>query len=89
MGVIADVILAVAVVAVAPGAVAEFQFRMIRIRPTANGAPMAVIRLFCSLLGTERDRSGSVVMIYGFLGAALDKGEKIQNIRANKKQIIS
>ena len=89
MDVIADVILTVAVIALAPGAVAELQIRIGHIGSTANGAPMAVIRLFCSLLGTERDRSGSVVMIYGFLGAALDKREKIQNIRANKKQIIS
>lgn len=42
MGVIADVVLAVAEVAVAPGAVTEFQLRVTRIRSAADGAAMGV-----------------------------------------------
>mgnify|MGYP006896650811 CR=1 FL=1 len=44
MGVIADVIFAVAVVALAPGAVTELQFRVGHIRTTADGAAVGVIR---------------------------------------------
>ncbi len=48
MGMIADVILTVAVVAVAAGAIAEFQFRIGDIRATANRADMVIGRLgFC------------------------------------------
>lgn len=42
MGVIADVILAVTVVTVAPGAVPELQFRMGKVSSAADGTPMGV-----------------------------------------------
>ena len=42
MGVIADVVLTIAIVALAAGAIAEFQFRIGNIRPTTNGTPVRV-----------------------------------------------
>ena len=44
MGVIGDVILAIAMVAAAAGAVAEFQLRIGHIRPAADRAFVVVVR---------------------------------------------
>ena len=57
MAVIVDVILTIAVVALTPGAVAEFQLRVTHIRPPADGTLVGVGSL---------DRSGA-----GFIGACV------------------
>ena len=42
MFVIADMILAIAIIAIAPGTIAEFQVRVGCIRPAADGAAMVI-----------------------------------------------
>ena len=49
MAVIGDMLLAVAVIAFAPGAVAEFQFRIRHIGAAADGAPVGIGSLGCCL----------------------------------------
>ena len=51
MSVIADVIFTVAIVAGAPGAVAELQLRIGNIRPAADGTAM-IVRCFGSCYGS-------------------------------------
>ena len=50
MGVISDMILAVAVVTLAPGAIPELQIRMAHIRPAADGAAVIVIGVHFDLV---------------------------------------
>ena len=53
MGVVVDVVCAVAVVALATGAVSEFQLRIGNIRSSANGAAVSVgvlLLRFCGLV---------------------------------------
>ena len=69
MAVIIDMILAVAVVAAATGAVAEFQFRVGNVRSAADGALVGEIlflgcRAIRSCLGLEGDDFGTL----GFAG---------------------
>ena len=77
MSVIVDMILAVTVVAVASGAIAEFQFRIGYICASAYSAPMGVIGMFlCRGLG--RKWNGGRFSHGGFLPDAMsDEGEEI------------
>ena len=58
MGVIADVILAVAEVAVASGAIAEFQLRIAGICPAADSAAMGVGGSFFGTSLSKGNRGG-------------------------------
>ena len=65
MFVIIDMLFAVTIVPLAPGAIAEFQLRIAYIRPAAYGTPMGVgIHGFGRLcVGGEGDRAGLLFLL--------------------------
>ena len=83
MGVVADVVLTVTVVAIAPGAVTKFQFRIGYICPTAYSAAMVVGHSGprYSFFFLEGDRPSFFLTSYPMSG---QEGEQIQNILACK-----
>ena len=98
MFVIIDVILTVAVVAAAAGAVTKFQLRVGHIGASANGAAMVKITTAVIGFGTEGNRAGfrllrGVLFPFRFpqrtlvWGTTGNKGEQIQNISPSKNQI--
>ena len=70
MGVVADMIFAVAMIAAAAGAVTELQFRMACIGATTDGTFVGIgcLRMHCVLLICSRAREGNNL---GALGRAL------------------
>jgi len=98
MFVIIDMILAVAVVAAAAGAVTKFQLRVGHIGASANGAAMVKITTAVIGFGTEGNRAGFRLLcgaLFPFRfpqrplvwGTTGDKGKQIQNIPSRKNQI--
>lgn len=95
MNMIADMIFAVAIEAIAAGAVPEFQLRIGYIRPSADGAAVSVIRLgrLLILSSVELDHLG-----LGCRGAAPAKepagiqppfqGDNIPNILTEEQEVI-
>ena len=87
MGVIADMILAVAIVAIAPGAVPELQFRIRNICTAADGAAVGVgsgcFFLSLGLFHKVDHRTGLLVS-----GSMLQEGKQINYIFACEKQIV-
>ena len=84
---VADVILTITMVAIASGAVAEFQLRIADICFATDGTLMGVVRCF---------RPGCFAELYGFIVAAclgarpfVTLGEKVWNIFAHKQQIVA
>ena len=70
MSMVGNMLLTVAVIAVAAGAVPEFQLRIGNIRPSANGAPEGIGGLGCcsgSLIGTGIEGDGFVFLMGGFI----------------------
>ena len=91
MGVIIDVILAIAEIAVAAGAVAEFQIRIAHIGASADGA--AVGEVLClpgcgSFFLTEGNGAGRLFLHRSPAANILQEGEEIQNIFAGKQKEI-
>ena len=88
MGVIGNVIFAVAEIAVAAGTIPELQVRILGIRTAANGAAVVVGgRSFLLGLAAHRDRSGFLFD----LGGSFDppgKGKQIEHIFAKENEII-
>ena len=88
MCVIVDVLLTIAMIAVAPGAVAEFQIGVGDIGTTTDGAAMIVgCGTFRSAFG-KGDRTGLFSGSWFFAGNVIQEGEQIQNIFSCKQQII-
>ena len=101
MGMVADVVLAVAVVAIAPGTVAELQFGVGYICPAANGAAVGVGGLrSCGLRGVgtcfgEGDHFGFFMAGWGgflsdqALGVCLPgKRDNVQKILAKEQEVV-
>ena len=85
MTVVTDVILTVAVVAVAAGAVTELQFRIGYIGASADGAAVVII----GLLGSgffKRHRTGTGRSFAAYSGG--DKGEQVQHIFSCENQVV-
>ena len=95
--VVVDVFLAVTVVSVAAGAIAEFQFRITHICPSADSAPMGVGRFYGSngsLVRTGRPELYGAGCAGGLFteqppGIGLPgSGNQIQNIPAKEQEIV-
>lgn len=86
MGVIVDVVLAVAMVTVTAGAVAEFQIGVGRIGTAAYGAAVGVV-CFCGAFG-KGNCAGLFLGRRLFAGNVIQEGEQIHNVFACKQQII-
>ena len=95
MGVVIDVILAVTVIAIAFGAVAEFQLRIGHIRSSADGA-LVIVRGLLLSTGVGRcpgkgDGTGLLFGLFGHLSTELDPPghwDHIENILAEKQQVV-
>ena len=90
MGVVGDVILTVTEIAITPGAVPEFQFRVGYIGSAANGTFVAEVRSFCRPV--EWNRSGLGSSLLRLFGSSLGfpgLGDQIQNILAHKQEIVA
>ena len=87
---VADVILTIAMVAVAFGTVTELQFRVGHIGTAADGAFVGKILFFGSgaLGGTELDRLCSVFGVLGLFDNTHLPGQQIPDILACKQQEI-
>ena len=87
---IVNVILAIAVISVAPGTVTELQFGVADIGATTYGTAMGVSR--CLFRGrtflTELDRSGALGLLRLALGNIGRKGDQVQNILSRKQQEV-
>ena len=99
MVVIVDMVDAVAEIALAPGAVAEFQLRMLRIGPSADHAPVGVGRLGLGGGGFVRAGlgEGNHLGAFGFGSFLVEQppgveapghGEDIGNIPAEEEEIV-
>ena len=98
MGVIADVILAVAEVAAALGAISEFQLGICGIRPAAHGAAVGIRR--CAFLRATVEGDGTGLRTGRLFGRGMgycfgrsflifpNAGNNIQTILAKKQQVI-
>ena len=96
MFVVADMILTIAVISLAAGAVPEFQFRVRYIGATADSAPVGIIG-FCvngGLVGERDGSNNSCLCCWRCLAGPLaefcppGQGEDIQNIPPHKQQIV-
>ena len=95
MGVIADMILAIAVVAVAAGAIAEFQFRVRDICASADGAAVGIVRLCRGSALTSGERNGLAGCRFMVDRPALapqlcppGQGQQIGYFAAKKQEIV-
>ena len=93
MGVVVDVVLAVAVVAVALGAVAELQLRIGNIGAAADGAAVMVGSLGLGFLpGVEGDGTGFGLGLMEAAGPPglypPGQGDKIGNILAEEQEVV-
>ena len=91
MGVVIDMILAIAVIAVAAGTIAEFQIGIRNIRTPTYGAAVGVRS---SLLGGREGDRSSAVRCFGTLFAHITvigtngRGQEIHHILAGEQQEI-
>ena len=97
MGVVIDVLFAVAVVALAPGAVPEFQLGEFGVRPAADSAAVGIgcYRLCCAGLiracVREGNRAGFLCRLLFEQPAGIDppgQGDHIHNILAEEQEIV-
>ena len=100
MGVIADVILAVAVIAAAAGAVTELKLRIGYIRSAAYGAFVKIVdfwRRFFDLMGNCRGKlndsslstgRGGFLAEYFFRFDSPGEGDNIQNVLSEEQEVI-
>ena len=86
MGVVVDVVLAIAMIAFTSGAVTELQLRIGNVGAAAYSAFVGIVG--SSLLGGKGNRS-CLFLGSCLFGATTNKGEQIQNILACKEQIIA
>lgn len=90
VGVVGDVVLAVAEIAVAPGAVPKLQFRICNIRPSANGTFVPEVRRFRGFV--QRDRAGLLGLLLGRFIATLafpGLGDEVADVPAHKQKIVT
>ena len=98
MAVVADMLLTVAVVALAPGAVAEFQLGIGNIRPSADGAAVSIGCFRCCLrsfvrAGIELDDLGLLLLdrlLFEEPPGVDPPGQRqyIQHIRAEEQEVV-
>ena len=94
MHVIADMVLAVAVVTVAPGAVAEFQIRMADIGSAADSTAVVVIGFLGCLLGIHMELDDLVSLGLGRFAEFLlhldapASGQEIQHIHSKEQEVV-
>ena len=96
MAVIVDVFLAVAVIAVTPGAVPELQLRVGNVCPSAYSAAVRIGSL-CGIAGAffvKRDRSGSgrsclSGSVFSTELTTQPEGQKIDNILSGEQKIVA
>ena len=98
MGVIVDMLLAVAMVTVAAAAIAEFQFRIRNIRSAAHGAAVGIRR--CAFLRATVEGDGTGLLTGRLFGRGMgycfgrsllifpNAGNNIQTILAKEQQVI-
>ena len=97
MAVVIDVILTITVVALTPGTITEFQFRIADIGSSADSAAMCVGRLSCGFIGSVRaviklDDFGFFLRLFSEDPPYTDSpihGNYIQHILSEEKEVVS
>ena len=89
MTMVIDVLLAVAVVAVTPGAVAELQLRVGSVSSATYSAFMIVVGFWCGLFLSEWDRAAGGGRTFFPAAKAILNGQEIDDVLSGEQQVVA